>query len=381
MTEEDETILRQALRAERTTNAELQAIARVRGGIEERSFLDKGRGQGVRAALLASGFTAAVVAVSVATLVAHLSREQHAVPPPSGGPVASTTSPSPRSTMGAYPATFVAATAGGLDLIDSTSGTVLRTLTTTPPGENAADQFPTVTADGASAYFTRSVGSCGSTGYGEAILSVSTAGGPTSEVESTPPQAADLAPSVSADGRMLAWLRASCKKQGEAIYVRDLRTGAQRAIPIAPEAEVTAVAWGSDDQHLVVVSVTSSSPAVTVLITATATSSSDGKVLDASLCPTPFLRVLSNGTFVALACPSTPSASPSMAVFDATSGREIRVLQPVQISDTFLMSFSFSPDGLSAVGTELSPSPHPDVLRWTGGRAALVPFSAEEVAW
>ena len=277
----------------------------------------------------------------------------------------------------------------------------MRTLTTVPSGDDAADYGPTVTGDGATVYFTYSVGSCGAAGSSDAILSVATAGGPTSVVEKTPSQAADLAPVVSSDGKMLAWLRSSCDKQQDAIYVQDLATGAQRAIPIPSGAELDSMAWETDDQHLLVVWATSSGPNVTILDTATATSATDGTSLDVQLCASPFPRFLADGTFVALACPwPTPTlpegtsctfgcpvpSSPAVkvAVFDATTGAELRVLgtlPSLTAQSEDMVWFSFSPDGSSAIWTLLGPTT-PNVWRWSGGQVVQIPLSAPQgVAW
>ncbi|MGA9114417.1 MAG: hypothetical protein WB802_11570 [Candidatus Dormiibacterota bacterium] len=412
---EDEQRLRQSLRAERPAPADLQAIDRVRDGLTRRTFLSGGRARGLR--MLASSLVFAVAALVVAGVLL-APRLGQAGGVGQAGPVrqvgqaapSDSTSASPPSASTApgtatYPATFVAVVDGGLELVDSTTGAVVRTLAAAPEGDDAGDYSPTLTSDGATVFFTESAGgSCGTAGSSEAILSVPTAGGTTSVVERTPAQAADLAPAVSGDGRMLAWLRESCRKQPEAIEVRNLITGAQRAIPMAADAELDSLAWAPDDVHLMVVWVAGAPENVTILDTATAASAADGTSLEMQLCPDAWPRYLPNGTVVALACPpsastspqpslcglpclTSPAASPEVAVFDAATGAELRVLQTLpmigaQYEGELLSSFAFSPGGASAIWTELTSPSGADVWRWSGGEVVQVPFSAPEgVAW
>jgi len=411
---EDEERLRQALRAERPDASDLQAISRLRDGLARRTFLTGGRARGLRMLASSLVFAVAALVVAGALLAPRLGEAGRAgqVGParqvgqafasgsPSASPLAGSTPP-PAAT---YPGTFVAVVDGGLELVDSTTGSVVRSLASAPEGDDAADGAPTLPADGATVYFTESVGSCGAAGSSEAILSAPTAGGTTSVVERTPAQASDLAPAVSGDGRMLAWLRESCRKQPEAIEVRNLVTGAQRAIPLAADAEEDALAWAPDDVHLMVVWVAGGPANVTVLDTTTAASATDGTSLEMQLCPAPWPRYLADGTVVALACPpsasaspqpslcglpclTSPAASPEVAVFDPATGAELRVLQTLpligaQYELDFLTSFALSPDGTSAIWTELTHPSAPDVWRWSGGKVVQLPlFAPQGVAW
>ncbi|MGD0372653.1 MAG: hypothetical protein ABSC16_13265 [Candidatus Dormibacteria bacterium] len=76
-----------------------------------------------------------------------------------------------------------------------------------------------------------------------------------------------------------------------------------------------------------------------------------------------------------------------MAVFDAVTGAELRVLQTLpfiggQYELDRLSSFAFSPEGTSAIWTEVTPPTAANVWRWSGGEVVQVPFSAPEgVAW
>jgi Tol biopolymer transport system component len=297
-----------------------------------------------------------------------------------------TPSPSPTSTTGSYPTTFVGATQNSIALFNATTGGLIRVLTTAPP--SGGDQYPSVTENGKTVYFVRSVGSCGDAGSSGGIWQVATDGGPESALVHSPAPVADLEPTVSADGRKLAWLRFSCRKLPMALYVLDLQSRAQQAISIPSDVEVDSLAWAPDDRHLLFMTA-APAPEVSILDTATAASISDGVRLQATTCGEQFPRFLTNGAFVALTCPTAGDTTGSAAVvFDATTGRELRTLQvglpPMNaINSPFIVSLSLSPDGNSAIWAAL-PTPAnrtSNIWRWSGGRAVQLPAFAEQVAW
>ncbi|MGD1035476.1 MAG: hypothetical protein ABR977_13760, partial [Candidatus Dormibacteria bacterium] len=145
---EDEERLRQALRAERPDASDLQAISRLRDGLARRTFLTGGRARGLRMLASSLVFAVAALVVAGALLAPRLGEAGRAgqVGParqvgqafasgsPSASPLAGSTPP-PAAT---YPGTFVAVVDGGLDLVDSTTGAVVRSLASAPEGDDAA---------------------------------------------------------------------------------------------------------------------------------------------------------------------------------------------------------------------------------------------------
>jgi hypothetical protein len=298
---------------------------------------------------------------------------------PSSASTGPTQSP-PQPNAGTYPRTFVGDQHPGLALYNSASGRLIRILKTGASG--AEDQYPSVTGDGKTVYFVRC--SCGDGNAPDGIWVVPTDGGAASVVVRDQGQEVDLDPTVSADGRVLAWLSTQ-RKVGLAIDVRDLTTGTQRAIPIAPNVEVDWLAWSPDDRHLLFTAETG--PELELLDTATAASTSDGVDLQTSPCAELWPRFLPDGTFAALTCSQT-GVGDVVAEFAPTTGRMLRVLQtdiPLpQLSPSVgyplsPMSFSISPNGTSAIWTDLTRSAN--VWLWDGVRAVQLPASASELTW
>jgi hypothetical protein len=173
-----------------------------------------------------------------------------------------------------------------------------------------------------------------------------------------------------------------------ALYVLDLQSRAQHAISIPSDVEVDSLAWAPDDRHLLLMTAAAALE-VSILDTATAASISDGLRLQPETCDEQFPRFLTNAAYVALTCPPAGDTTGGVVgVFDATTGRELRILQvglpPMNaINSPFIVSLSLSPDGNSAIWVAV-PTPANrmrNIWRWSGGRAVQLPAFSEQVAW
>jgi hypothetical protein len=153
---------------------------------------------------------------------------------------------------GATPAEVVGWDGSVVMVISSTTGRVLRTL---GPTDGLLRGRPTfsVTPDGASVYFSRRAARTGECDAGSVkeIARVATAGGPTQSV------APGVVPSVSPDGRFLAYFRStasSCDTNFDQIVVRDLTTGGERAWRSTPERRIGSLgfvlSWTADSRHI-----------------------------------------------------------------------------------------------------------------------------------
>lgn len=293
------------------------------------------------------------------------------------------------STAGAYPPTFVGSTGAGLALFDSTSGGLLRKLTTAPA--DGGDRYPTLSDDRTTVYFIRATSSCGRGGSSGGIWAASTGGALARQVITTPAGNVDLAPVVSADGHMLAWTRTACDRGAPAIFIRDLGDRAERMIATSSDNVVQPLAWAPDDRHLLVATV-SDAEHVSVLDTVSAGSTADAVPVPVSSCGRYFPRYLTDGVVVALTCSPGADAGEgaALALFDPTTGRQLGEVQfgiplPSPSSPAFrilIPSFSCSPDATAAIWTTTPGPGHPyDVWRWSHGRAALLPVAASEVVW
>ncbi|MGA8015523.1 MAG: hypothetical protein WCB85_06355 [Candidatus Dormiibacterota bacterium] len=392
MAAEDERLLQRALRAEESPEAERAAIIRVCDGLARRSFIVEQRAPRRRPLASTAVFAATAIVVAAVFAAACLPRRGALLSMPAGssGGSAAVFSPAPVSAGDTYPATFVAVSSSGVSVVSSATGDTIRELSSGPPGVEAS---PSITANAATVYVTDSVGACGSSRWSEEILAVSTDGGPATAAVTAPPGSVDQLPTVSPDGKMLAWLRSPCAPTAQVIDVLDIATRTERVIQVPTGESVSALAWAPDDQSLLAVLSTPAAeadPIATVLSPATATSTADGRVLDIPLCASPYPRFLRDGTFVALVCPPSLLSTdlPQEIDFNATTGEEVRVLHagaalpPVDAADrnSLLLSLAFSADGRSAIWTAtgcISASVS------SGGRVVSVggPLDDSQVTW
>ena len=342
---------------------------------------------------------AALTAVAVAVVTAGRATPAASRSTPTAHAIPAAAAPSSLGgRTGSGRATVVASTASGLEVVSSASGAVVRRLTASPAG--GVDASPTLADATGAVYFVRSAGSCGALGSSSGLWSVPRRGGVIAEVVQSPADAADLDPVVSTDGHVLAWTRASCRKIAQSLNVRDLRTGAERAISIPDARTVVPVAWMPDDRQLLV-EVFSGKPGVALglLDTGAAVSTSDATPVALPLCAPgtapalPLLvvagRFLPDGSLAALTCPPAAGGAATVSAYDllgAAPPRPLMAALPFPNTVGQLNALALSPDGTAVLGVT-TPTPSDirgkrgNVWRWSGGAPVQLPVVAESVAW
>ncbi|TDO47290.1 hypothetical protein EV643_109183 [Kribbella sp. VKM Ac-2527] len=141
------------------------------------------------------------------------------------------------------PATFVASRDGVVVLVSSTTGRVLRALTTPQPGGRDSD--PYLADSGRTVVFVRGTGTCSSS-----ILAVPRWGGRTRVlVPGTTGMFSQ--PRLSRDGRLLAYQRHDCAARPAGLMVRTLRTGATHTIAVPGNGEALSYTFTANGRRLI----------------------------------------------------------------------------------------------------------------------------------
>lgn len=147
------------------------------------------------------------------------------------------------NSAGRQPTTFVASRDGVVVLVSSTTGRVLRALTTPQPG--GGDSDPYLADSGRTVVFVRGTGTCSSS-----ILAVPRWGGHTRVL--VPSMIGMFTqPRLSRNGRLLAYQRHDCAARPAGLMVRTLRTGATHTIAMPGNGEALSYTFTADGRRLI----------------------------------------------------------------------------------------------------------------------------------
>jgi dipeptidyl aminopeptidase/acylaminoacyl peptidase len=242
------------------------------------------------------------------------------------------------------PAAFAASRDGAIVLVSSTTGRVLRALTTGPPG--TGDSQPYLADSGQTVVFVRSTGTCSSS-----ILAVRLRSGHTSVL--VPRTTGVLSqPRLSPDGRRLAYQLNNCSAGRPALMVRTLQTGATHPIAMPYQGQANDYAFTPDGRRLITtVSFLTATNQVTYQvrsIPANARSAAAGRVLQGvpeAGCSAGSLTEIGRSGYVAVDqyCPAT--GKETVLKVDSRNGRSAGRLALVPASEVGLDGVDFDAAG------------------------------------
>jgi Tol biopolymer transport system component len=229
-------------------------------------------------------------------------------------------------------------------LVSSTTGRVLRALTTGPPG--TGDSQPYLADSGQTVVFVRSTGTCSSS-----ILAVRLRSGHTSVL--VPRTTGVLSqPRLSPDGRRLAYQLNNCSAGRPALMVRTLQTGATHPIAMPYQGQANDYAFTPDGRRLITtVSFLTATNQVTYQvrsIPANARSAAAGRVLQGvpeAGCSAGSLTEIGRSGYVAVDqyCPAT--GKETVLKVDSRTGRSAGRLALVPASEVGLDGVDFDAAG------------------------------------
>ncbi|MGI8697658.1 MAG: Gmad2 immunoglobulin-like domain-containing protein [Mycobacteriales bacterium] len=271
----------------------------------------------------------------------------------------------------AYPPSFVAASAGRIAVFDSTTGRLLRYLTTQQPG--GGDSEPTVTADRRWVYYVHGNGTCSA-----GILRVPYAGGSAEPVVNAGGAVDSIG--VGANGQRVAFLRHACDSSASALVTMDRSTRTERSIQITsePPGFLGKPSWAPDGRHLAI-TVTGGVQFQDVRIfdTTTATTVADGKSV-----PCPANQPCRQSS------PGYDLSGRLAYLVDHGSGGTMVRLDNGRLTTLFALSSStlqsavdIDSSGAAAIWRELHADSTSTLMRWGGGKPNPIPGSAEAPAW
>lgn len=272
------------------------------------------------------------------------------------------------TTSSAYPATFVAAATGRIAVFDSTTGAVVRYLTTAQPG--GGDSQPAMSADRRFVYFVRGAGTCAS-----GIWRVPTAGGTATAITDSGSALGRLG--VSFDSSRIAYTRYDCTANTTVLVIHDLSTGRQRTITL-PSSHLESLgrpAWAPDGQH-VALAVTSlgGAESVRVFDVRSARTDADGATVP---CPSAQPCITNSAAY-----DSSGRLSYHASVDHSDAGRMVR-LAAGRVETLFTFSTDLTTPGvdLDASGVAAIWVEGAKLMRWNGGRPVAVSGTAEAPSW
>jgi len=229
-------------------------------------------------------------------------------------------------------------------LVSSTTGRVLRALTTRPPG--TWDSQPYLADSGRTVVFVRSTGTCSSS-----ILAVRLRSGHTSVL--VPRTTGVLSqPRLSPDGRRLAYQLNNCSAGRPDLMVRTLQTGATHPIAMPYQGQANGYAFTPDGRRLITtVSYLTATNQVTYQvrsIPANARSAAAGRVLPGvpqAGCSAGSLTEIGRSGYAAVDqyCPAT--GEETVLKVDSRTGRSAGRLALVPVSEVGLDGVDFDAAG------------------------------------